>query len=53
MGSLCSGFGPLWTVDDRSESDWLTSIGPACHSSELERQLCELEEAGLLSTKDV
>jgi len=42
-----------YTSNELLMSDWLTAIGLACCSSQLRRQLRELEEAGLLVTREV
>jgi DNA-binding HxlR family transcriptional regulator len=44
---------PTYRSNELFLSDWLSAIGLACSSSQLKRQLCELEESGLLETTDV
>ena len=44
---------PTYRSNEFLLSDWLRATGLACSSSQLKRQLRELEEAGLLETSDM
>lgn len=44
---------PTYKSNELLLSDWLGAIGLTCSSSQLKRQLRELEDAGLLETSEV